>query len=459
MTRTRHHNDPNGSALFTDLYELTMAEAYLANNMDEIAVFELFFREMPTNRRYILAAGLEQVLDYLEGFHFTGDDLAYLAGQERFSSSFLEQLQGLRFTGDVDAVAEGTPVFADEPLIRVTAPISQAQLMETFILNQIHFQSVAASKSARVVLAADGRTVVDFGSRRAHGTDAALKVARASYLAGAAGTSNVLAGQVYDLPIFGTMAHSYIEAHDDEAAAFVDFARVHPNTTLLVDTYDTLTGVDTVIDLVRNHEEKVEVRAIRLDSGDLAELAHATRRKLDDAGLETIRIFASSGLDESEIAKLLDAEAPIDGFGVGTNMSVSEDAPGLDMAYKLVAYAGQPRMKLSSDKTTYPGAKQVYRQRDAEGLLTRDILARHDEELDGEPLLEPVMRSGRRVHSSVSLEASRDRCARELAGLPERLRRLDSASVGPPVVQASDRLESHRKELATTLSANRRRRG
>lgn len=450
MMKERPSGNPLYSALFTDVYELTMAQAYHGEGMDEQAVFELFFRELPESRKYIVAAGLDDVLDALEHLQVTDEDLDYLRQQGQFSEEFLTRLREFRFTGDVDAVPEGTVVFPNEPLVRVAAPILEAQLIETLVLNQIHFQSVAASKAARVVTAARGRTVVDFGSRRAHGTDAALKVGRTSYLAGAAGTSNVLAGKLYGIPIFGTMAHSYIQAHDDESAAFEAFASRYPHTTLLVDTYDTLDGVRKVVELARRWGERFNVRAIRLDSGDLAELAKRSRHLLDEAGLSHVRILASSGLDEHKIAALLEAEAPIDGFGVGTKLAVSPDATDLDMAYKLVEYAGHPRIKLSSKKTIYPGRKQVFRFVEG-GRAVRDVIGRYDEPSDGEPLLQPAMRHGRRLtEARVPLDESRRRAETELARLPETLRSLEPVPE-PYAVEISAALQADLEQVRRTL--------
>jgi nicotinate phosphoribosyltransferase len=440
---------PARAALFTDLYELTMAQAYLAEGMEGPAVFELFFRELPPTRGYFLAAGLEQVLDYLECWRFTAGDREYLAGQGQFSEWFLDRLMDLSFTGEVWALPEGTPVFPGEPLVQVVAPLAEAQLVETLVLNQVHFQTIAATKASRVVQAAGGRAVVDFGSRRAHGLDAALKVGRVCYLAGCAGTSNVQAGKEYGVPVFGTMAHSYVQAHDRERQALEAFARQYPETTLLVDTYDTLEGVDLVIDLASRLGEDFRVRAVRLDSGDLAELAAAARAKLDGAGLERVKIFASSGLDEHKISQLLAAGAPIDGFGVGTRLAVSPDATDLDMAYKLVAYDGRGRMKLSSDKLIHPGRKQVFRRED-NGALAGDTVGRFDETLEGEPLLRRVMAGGRRTdHGRESLEEMRSRAARERERLPRGVRALRDPAPYPvemsPGLQAD--LESLRREL------------
>jgi nicotinate phosphoribosyltransferase len=444
------HDDPLRSALFTDLYELTMAQAYAATGMEEQAVFELFIREMPAERNYFVAAGLDDVLTYLEKLHFTDDDLAYLARQQLFAPAFLDRLKGLRFTGDVYAVPEGTVAFPNEPLVQVVAPLLEAQVIETLVLNQVHFQTVAATKAARIVTAAAGRSIVDFGSRRAHGSDAALKVARASYLAGAAGTSLVAAGKIYGIPIFGTMAHSYIQAHADEGAAFEAFARLYPRTTLLVDTYDTLDGVRKVIDLSRRLGEQARVRAVRLDSGDIAALARQVRHMLDEAGLPSIEIFVSSELDEQRIAALVDSGAPIDGFGVGTKMAVAADMPHLDMVYKLVAYAGQGRTKLSSRKTIYPARKQVFRVLDG-GRMAVDVIARHDEGFPGEALLQPVMRNGQRLAAGhISLEDARRHAQYEQGRLPDALRRLEHAASPYPVHVSTvlqDDLASLRRSL------------
>ena len=437
------------SALFTDLYELTMAQAYAAEHMDQLAVFELTFRQMPITRNYIVAAGISDVLEFLVNFRFSSEELDYLRTRGEFSEAFLRQLENLRFTGDVYAVPEGTPVFPHEPLVQVIAPIVEAQLMETLVLNQVHFQSLAATKAARVVEVAKGRGVVDFGSRRAHGTDAALKVARATYLAGGDGSSNVLAGLTYGIPVFGTMAHSYVQAHDSEAASFEAFAALYPETTLLVDTYDTLEGVRKVIDLSRKLGDRFRVRAVRLDSGDLGRLASQTRKLLDEAGLEHVTIFASSSLDEYQIQDLVNAGAPIDAFGVGTKLAVMDGASHLDMAYKLVEYGGKGRLKLSAKKVLYPGRKQVFRQVDA-GRMVRDVIGRFDEELPGEKLLQPMMRQGRRT-GDVDLEESRKRFSLELQRLPEHLRKLEPSSI-PYLVSFSDRLQDDldkiRREIA-----------
>jgi nicotinate phosphoribosyltransferase len=433
--------EPLRSALFTDLYQLTMAQAYAAEDFEKTAVFELFFREMPPTRNYFVAAGLDDVLTYLEGFRFTDDDLAYLGGLGQFSSQFLDRLKSIRFTGDVYAVPEGTAVFSNEPLVQIVAPLIEAQLIETLVLNQVHFQTVAATKAARIVTAAAGRDVVDFGSRRAHGADAAIKVARVSYLAGAVGTSLTLAGKIYGIPVFGTMAHSYIQAHEDEAAAFTAFTALYPGTTLLIDTYDSLKGIRKVIDLAQKLGERFQVGALRLDSGDIGLLARQARQMLDEAGLCRVRIFVSSEMDEYRIAELLASGAPIDGFGVGTRMAVADDAPHIDMAYKLVEYAGRPTAKHSPRKTLYPGRKQIVRMTDG-GCHLRDVLCQYGEDLPGEPLLRPVMRNGQRLPAGrVSLADSRRHALHERECLPAALRALEPSRV-PFQVEVSERLKA-----------------
>ncbi len=445
-------------AMFTDLYEVTMAQAYMAEHMSGTAVFETLFRKLPQGRSYVMAAGLSDVLDFLETFQFHPEDIDYLRELRLFTEEFLQSLSAVRFTGDVWAVPEGTVVFPNEPLVQVIAPILEAQLAETFVVNQIHLQSVIASKAARVVEVARGRMVVDFGARRAHGTDAALKVARASYLAGIAGTSNLLAAREYGIPAFGTMAHSFIQAFDNELDAFTAFARLYPGTTLLVDTYDTLRGVDHVIELAK-HREHLDVAAIRLDSGDLSALSKAARAKLDAAGLSQIKIFASSGLDEYRIAALMDDGCPIDAFAVGTKLAVAQDAPALDMAYKLVEYEGTGRTKFSSGKVIYPGRKQVVRRLD-HGVFAGDTIGQPDEELDGEPLLVPVMKHGRRLPQyDPGLPASRSWARQQVDHLPPQLRSLEATGwsypvdVSPRIAQELERLRRTQQRTAAAAAA------
>ena len=369
----------NGLALFTDLYQLTMLQAYFEERMTERAVFSLFVRRLPRRRNFLIACGLDIVLDYLENLRFTQQDLAYLDSLGMFSDRFLAWLADFRFTGDVHAVREGTPIFANEPILEVEAPLPEAQLIETFVMNQVQLQTMLASKANRVVTAARGRSVIDFGARRMHGTDAALNAARAFWIAGVNATSNVLAGKRFGIPVAGTLAHSYIQAHGDEAAAFLAFAKLYPDTVLLIDTYDTLAGVQKVIDLAKRLGEYFKVRAVRLDSGDLLDLSLQARAALDQAGLHNIQIIASGSLDEYEIDALLSSGAPLDGFGVGTAMGVSADAPYLDIVYKLTSYAGDGRVKLSANKPVLPGRKQVFRNSENE-RETGDTIARADEE-------------------------------------------------------------------------------
>lgn len=450
MTGSTVRSESEHLALFTDLYELTMLQAYVDQGMFEPATFSLFVRRLPKRRNYLLACGLDDVLRYLEELSFSRDDLDYLASLGQFSDEFLRWLQDFRFEGDVFAVPEGTPVFANEPLLELTAPIPQAQLVETYVMNQMHLQTVLASKASRVVTAARGRNVVDFGPRRMHGIDAAVKAARAFHIAGVTATSNVLAGRIYGVPVTGTMAHSYVQAAEDELSAFRNFTRIYPETVLLVDTYDTLQGVRNVVALAREQGEAFKVRAIRLDSGDLAELAFKAREILDRAGLQRVGIFASGSLDEDRVAELLAKGPPIDGFGVGTAMGVSDDAPGLDIAYKLCAYGGRGRLKLSSGKPVLPGRKQVFRiERDGEAV--RDVIARAGEDLEGRPLLGQVMQAGRRLAAGrTSLDAAREHAREALQRLPERVRAIAPADPAYPVA-VSPQLRAYQEEVARTL--------
>jgi nicotinate phosphoribosyltransferase len=438
--------DGSNVALLTDLYELTMIDAYLAEGLDEEAVFSLFVRRLPQRRNYLVACGLEDALSLLEELRFSEEALAHLRSLKLFSERLLTWLRDFRFTGDVHAVPEGTPVFAGEPIIEVVAPLPQAQLVETALMNQVHVQTVAASKAARVVAAAAGRTVVDFGLRRMPGADAGIKVARAAYVAGIDSTSNVLAGQLYGIPVAGTMAHSYVQVHATELDAFRAFARVHPRTVLLVDTYDTLAGVRDVVALARELGSAFQVRAVRLDSGDLLELSRSARQILDDAGLVHVEIFASGGLDEDAIARLVREGAPITGFGVGTAMGVSDDAPSLDMAYKLVSYAGRGRIKLSPGKALLPGRKQVFR-RELDGRATADVIAVHDESHAGRPLLSCVMRAGSRISPPPSLDKIRAVAREERSRLSERIVALEPA-YPPYPVEVSPKLAAWRDTIA-----------
>ncbi len=436
-------------ALLTDYYQLTMLQAYHREQMQEPAVFDLFMRRLK-QRNYLIACGLDDVLTYLENLRFTPESLEYLSTLGVFDASFLSWLEGFRFTGDVWAVREGTPVFADEPILEVIAPVAEGQLVETFLLNQITFQTGIASKAARVVREAAGRNVVDFGMRRMHGTDAAMKAARACYIAGADGTSNVLAAKVYGIRPVGTMAHSYIEAHAQEVDALVAFANLYPGTTLLVDTYDTLAAVRQIVDLYRSTNGAFKPGAIRLDSGDLADLARKSRAVLDEGGLTDVKILASGSLDEFSIRDLVTAGAPIDGFGVGTRLGTIADQPYLDSAYKLSAYAGVGRMKLSSEKSNVPCPKQVYRFFEG-GKAVRDVVAGRGEELDGTPLLECVMRKGKRTDAGhYTLEDARRHASECLGYLPDHLFALETVEPPYPVTlspKLQQRVESTRRAL------------
>jgi len=412
------------SVLLTDLYQLTMLQAYHRQNMVDTAVFELFVRRLPPNRGFLLAAGLEQVLEYLENLQFTAEELDWLAAGGRFSRDFIDYLATLRFAGEVHALPEGTVFFPNEPLLRITAPLPQAQLVESRLINLIHFETLIASKAARCVLAAPGKLLVDFGLRRAHGAEAGLLAARAAYLAGFAGTATVLAGMRFGIPIFGTMAHSLVQAHDREEDAFEHFAYAQPdNVVLLIDTYDTEAAAHKVVRLApRLRAQGIAIKGVRLDSGDIAELSRNVRRILDEGGLQTVTIFCSGDLDEFRLAELAAVQAPIDGYGIGTRLDISTDAPSLDCVYKLQEYAGVPRRKRSQHKATWPGRKQVYRQLAADGALAGDRLCLEAHPHPGEPLLQAVMRAGHRLTEAESLDLVRERVRRQLAALPAALR-------------------------------------
>ena len=436
--------------LLTDLYELTMLQAYLERGMEETAVFELFVRKLPRGRGFLMAAGLEQVLDYLEALRFTPPDLDWLARDGRFSNSFLNYLERFRFTGDVHAMPEGTVFFPNEPILRVTASLPQAQFIETRVMNLLHFQTVIASKAARSALAASGKTLIDFGLRRAHGAEAGLLAARASYLAGFSGTSTVLAGALFGIPVHGTMAHSFVQAHKDEGAAFEHFACAHPqDVVLLIDTYDTEAAASKVVLLApRLKQRGITIKAVRLDSGDLADHARKVRRILDEGGLPEVRIIVSGGLDERALQDLIATGAPIDTFAVGTSMTTSADAPYLDCAYKLQEYAGRARRKRSEGKATWPGRKQVYRRYDAQGVIASDTLTLVDDVQEGKALIEPYVLAGRRVSPVQTLHAIRERAAEELARLPSHLRNLEEGPAVP--VRISQALQ----DLAQSVDAS-----
>jgi nicotinate phosphoribosyltransferase len=443
------------NALLTDLYQLNMMQAYLESGATETAVFELFVRKLPAQRGFLVAAGLEQALDFLENLQFSADEIDWLANSGRFGKALIDYLSAFRFTGDVHAMPEGTLFFADEPILRVTAPLPQAQLVETRLTNCLQLQSMVAAKAARMVLAAPGKLLVDFGLRRAHGGEAGLLAARASYIMGFAGTATVSADKLFGIPIFGTMAHSFVEVHDDESKAFEIFARARRESlTLLIDTYDTEAAAHKVVALApRLKAEGITVRAVRIDSGDLDALSRTVRRILDDGGLADVSIFVSGGLDEDRLAKLTRSGAPIAGYGIGTSLVTSQDAPTLDCAYKLQEYAGLPRRKRSAGKATWPGRKQVWRQLGPDGRMSGDVLSLEDDPQPGEPLLRPVMKMGRRLAPSPTLAEIRAHAARELERLPEPLRRLTPGTSYP--VQVADTLVRLAAEVDRRLEASR----
>ncbi len=444
--------EPTGySALLTDLYELTMAAAFFQRQFLPHASFELFVRRLPEERAYLVVAGLEQALEFLECLRFTGEEIDYIRRHPAFHDvrrSFFEYLRELRFTGEVWAIGEGTLAFGNEPLLRVTAPIIEAQIVETLLLTMLTFQTTIASKAARVVQAAQGRDVVEFGTRRAHGPEAGTLAARAAYIGGCVGTSNVEAGLRFGIPTSGTMAHSFIMAMGDESAAFRSFQRVFPkHAILLLDTYDTLAAADDIVRL------GLRPAAVRLDSGDLVRLSKEVRRRLDAGGLRETRIFASGDLDEFSITEMLTHQAQVDAFGVGTALATSKDAPALSGVYKLVEICDegqfQPRAKFSEGKVTYPGCKQVYRFRDGAGKMREDVIARGDEAYPAEALLQCVMRGGRRVDASPRLADVRERALRNLAQLPTECRQLHHAKRYP--VRVSEQLENSLEEIRNRM--------
>lgn len=445
--------------LFTDLYELTMAQAYWQAGVTRPARFSMFVRRMPAERGYLVFAGLDDMLAALESLRFSPDEIGYLRSLNLFREDFLDWLAQLRFSGSVRAMREATPFFPNEPVLEVSAPVIEAQIAETLLLNLFNTQTMLATKAARVVGAAEGRQVVDFAARRTHGEDAALAFARSAYIAGFAGTSNVLAGRRYGLPLFGTMAHSFITSFEREQDAFEAYARAFPDSsTFLVDTYDTLEGIRNAIAVAKRMAEGGHaLRAARLDSGDLLALSRQARAMLDAADLPDAQVFASGGLDEYEVQRLVREGAPIDGFGVGTMVGASADYPWLDCVYKQVEYDGRPALKLSKDKQTLPGAKQVWRRYDGAGMYAGDAIARADEPgpEGAEPLLYEVMRRGECLPSAGSpadLADLRRRCARELARLPAQYKRLRSPDAYP--VRVSPELEA----LAARAEADARRR-
>ena len=408
--------------LLTDLYQLTMAQSYFREGKSELATFSLFIRSYPPNRGFFVAAGLRDVIEFLEALSFDAAALDYLKSLNLFTDDFLHFLSGLRFTGDVWALPEGRIFFRDEPVLEVTAPIIEAQLVETFIINQINLQSLIATKAARCVHAAAGRSLVDFALRRTQGTDAGMKVARASYIAGFAATSNVRAGQRYGIPLAGTMAHSFVTSFEREIDAFRAYVASFPNNAiLLIDTFDTLHGARLAVEVAKEMAARGQrLQGVRIDSGDLEQLAIEVRRVFDDAGLKEVKIIGSGGLDEYDLARFTDAKIPYDSYGVGTKMGVSADAPWSDMAYKLVEFGGRSVLKLSTGKESWPGKKQVFRGHDDQGQLSGDVVALRGERIAGtKPLLTQVLHAGKIAGGLPTLDDSKSVCHDELDRLPE----------------------------------------
>jgi nicotinate phosphoribosyltransferase len=469
--------DASRSALLTDLYQLTMMQAYQASHMSEIASFEFFFRRLPPGRSFLLSAGLEPLLDWLEGLAFTAEEIDWLRSLNRFDPEFLETLTGLRFRGEVSAVPEGTVLFANEPMVRVTAPIMQAQLVETRLINLLHYQTLVATKAARCVLAAQRVPVVDFGLRRAPGAEAGMLAARAAWIAGFDASSNMLAGMRFGIPLAGTMAHAYVQAHEAEALAFESFAHANPaHAVLLIDTYDTEQGAHRAVAVAQTlARHGIELQGVRIDSGDLAPMTRRVRKILNDAGLSQVRILVSGNLDEWQIAALNAVRAPIDVYCVGTALTTSLDAPALDCACKLVEYAGRPRDKRSIGKQTLPGCKQVWRRLDAHACIAEDLISLSDEAFEPSriatdprqlslsgfscasttprPLLQVVMREGIRTRPAPTLAQLRDYAASELASLPAASRELDGNT--PPPVRLSKGLQALVKPLDPVTNRGR----
>ena len=440
--------------LLTDLYELTMAQSYFAEGISGEATFSLYVREYPPDRGYLVAAGVDDALNCLEALTFNNHSVDYLGSTGIFTADFLEYLRDFRFTGSVHAMPEGSLFFPHEPVLEVSGPIIAAQLAETLVMNQVQYQTLLATKSARCVQAARGRPIADFAARRTHGTEASLKMARASYVAGFGATSNVLAARRYGIPPTGTMAHSYITSFDSEIDAFRAYSRMFPDRSiLLLDTYDSIRGAHAAVKVAQEMERDGQrLTGVRLDSGDFDALSRQVRRVLDDAGLDYVRIVASGGLDEYAIDRLVSAGAPIDMFGVGTRVGVSADAPSCDMVYKMVSYNGRPVMKLSEGKESLPAAKQVFRRHDPDGMMSTDVIGLStDADMPGEPLLVPAMQDGRRVIPPIEISDARQRVADGLSRLPQAHRKLRQPDHFP--VSISENLQSLESQTRGQLSA------
>ncbi|MDD5729715.1 MAG: nicotinate phosphoribosyltransferase [Candidatus Omnitrophica bacterium] len=448
---------PENTALLTDLYEFTMSECFLRYKKDTRATFDLFVRQLPESRAYMVFCGLQDILAYISGLKFQAQDLEYLESLKIFSGDFLEYLSAFKFKGDVWAMAEGEVFFPGEPVIRVTASVIEAQLIESFLLNTVNLQTMIASKASRVVAASGGKGLYDFSLRRTHGMDAGIKVARSSYIAGFCGTSNVLAGKLYKIPVAGTMAHSFVMSFENEKESFKAYCSVFPDRSiLLVDTYSTPKGIQNAVKVALELKKRGHsLQGIRLDSGDIDALSRLARKALDEAGLNSVKIFASGNLDELKINKLVSLKAPVDNFGVGTNMGTSADAPYLDVIYKLSEVTGKtgdflPTMKLSHGKVTYPGRKQVFRLKDKRGVYLKDVLALEKEKIKGKALLQKVIEAGEIVHGQPSLDKIREYSRTQLRGFAKPLSDIHSKYEYP--VEVSAALVKLTSELKAKLS-------
>ncbi|MEM3606223.1 MAG: nicotinate phosphoribosyltransferase [Candidatus Bathyarchaeia archaeon] len=411
-------------ALSTDLYELTMAQSYLENGKTKPAVFSLFVRRLPKNRSFLVAAGLETLLKEIKNFKFKEEELKYLENLNIFSKNFLSYLESYKFSGDIYAINEGRIIFENEPLIQVEASLPEAQILETLIINIIHFQTLIASKAARSFIVSGGKRVIDFGFRRAHGIEAGVYAARAAYIAGIDSTSNLEAGKQFGIPVVGTMAHSYVMVFDFEEEAFKCFAKSFPKIPIfLIDTYDTLLAAKKIVKLAK---EGIKAIAVRIDSGDLINLSRKVREILDSAGLTDVKIIVSGGLDEYDIKRLMDEKAPVDTFAVGTKVVTSADQPYLDIAYKLVEYDGKPKSKLSPGKATFPYKRQVVRYYLQNGIMNYDESVKFNEEVKGEKLVFKVVEKGEIIYPFKTLKEIREVFLEDVKKLPENLKTLDS---------------------------------
>jgi nicotinate phosphoribosyltransferase len=444
------------SALLMDYYALTMANVYYEFKPNALATFDLFLRSLPPNRNFVIACGIEESLNYLKDFSFSKEDLEYLK-RSGFNKGFLKYLAKLKFRGDVWAVREGTVIFAQEPILRITAPLVQAQLVEAFLLNTVNVLTMVASKAARVVLAAQNKPVFDFSLRRAQGAGASLKAAKASYISGFSGTSNVLAGKLFNINVVGTMAHSYVMAFNSEVESFKAYADVFPNRSiLLVDTYNYAHGIKNAIAVANRLKLKgFKLQAVRLDSGDLVKISRKIRKLLDKNGLSFVKIFASGNLDEYKIEKLIKQDAKIDSFGVGTNMGVSADAPYCDVIYKISETTNKngrflPTIKLSANKSTYPGRKQIYRISSKKGKFMKDVLALEAEQLKGTALLSQVMDEGKKIQDFSNIEKTKAYVKWQLSCLPDCYKTV-KASKEYPVIKSS-RLKKLKNSLTKKLN-------